>query len=188
MIKIFKCPICGCEEHYEFPFIRTVLHEDNNLRSFIKHRIELGAYSDASISVNEFESNISAYLCKECDHVDFFAEGMLNDIQKDKERLKGLIDKQETLISPLMKQEKPLQAKIAKLDEQIADAAKLLKDENITIKKHKELREESTKMAVEKHKLEDELRSIQRKIEPHRAEIMDLKNQLSKVEQEKPSK
>ena len=82
--KLFKCPICGCNEHYGIGVVgekqteRIWVKEEkyggghyetnvNMPRTLLYHELTTRAL-EGSVSL-EVGSNVNAYLCKECGYV-----------------------------------------------------------------------------------------------------------------------
>ena len=99
MSKSFKCPICGCTEHYEIGSVGSKLEQwlgsgysddprriiVTEQRALLDHEFSISGDASGSCSLN---ANFEAYLCKKCGHVQLFAEDMLRAIKFDEERAK----------------------------------------------------------------------------------------------------
>ena len=89
MANGYKCPICGCTEHYSIPAVGR----EEISRSLVKYEFDI--YGDAYIRKAEVSFDANIRLCKNCGHMDLFNEGMLEEIKKDEQELSKLVSSKE---------------------------------------------------------------------------------------------
>ncbi len=187
MSKVLKCPICGYGNHFVIPFLDTNLDKSVKRRYLIEHTITLSQYSDASIGINKYDSYITAHVCKKCGHIELYAEKLLKEIASGKERLNEMIGIRKKELPSLKKEINALESKLKQIDENLSTIEKSLIDENITIKRHKELEEEYKHLQQDKYSAKSKIDSVKNKLTPIESEIAKLNSKLSKISEEKPS-
>lgn len=161
-MKDYKCPICGCTEHYQVPFVKELhgggdygySYSVSKTLMFNKHKnnvvetyrgIICGECSDGKYT--------TTYLCKGCGHVDLFAEALLKKIKADDATYTEEVEKLSEEVSELTKKVEQLRKEEEKLLTRCEELGQLIKSEDITIRQQKEYKEELTKCGDKYHEL-----------------------------------
>ena len=105
--KTFKCPICGCEKHYYVEFVGP---ETDFYPITMRTRDVEG---DLSEKENDFDVHFETYICKECGHIEMFAEDRLMKVLQETE------DTVEQADTELKKEIKQLEKEIVKLKKEV---------------------------------------------------------------------
>ena len=141
MGKEFKCPICGCSEHFE---IGATGKDDFNL---ITYKNELKGEVWGELIIN---GNFNVYLCKKCGHVDLFNTEMVEEINKQN---KVVDEKAESIINEINRingKIKSIKEKTEPVLKRIDELKQLLKSEDITIRQQKSYQQELDQLEEKK--------------------------------------
>lgn len=142
----FKCPICGCEEHYGIRSIATAERTDRyeHGKYVYEYPTSLLVYNlkisgDASFDHCEIGANFETFICQKCGHVDMFVspeelKKKLSDYEKQNIELDSEISKVMSELEDFDKQHKDVLKQISQIN------MKLSSDE-ITVREQKELTE-----------------------------------------------
>ena len=173
--KKFKCPICGCNEHYLVGSVGSSKEE----RALLEYHLSTGTQTYVEFSL---KGSFKPYICKKCGHVELFAEEMLKSIQDDKlnffklvNEAKGKIKEKRDNIESLTKEKEKLESRLIELN-------KFLDSEDITVKQQKEYLEE--KKSIEERldlTVGKSIRLLSRELEPLEKELKDLEERLENV-------
>lgn len=110
-MKKFKCPICGCMEHFPIKFIGEIKKEwiqNRNCPGEWKITKERALFNEDFCipdGSHSLESSFEVYICKECGHADMFNEHMAKEIDL---KIKELMNKKKelkTILKELKKKE-----------------------------------------------------------------------------------
>lgn len=185
MVKEFKCPICGCTEHFVIDGFKRNVAEGYGNQTTYKVKIALinyteESYGEGGTSIN-FDVNGGIYLCKNCGHVDFFSEGLLETIQKHSKQIQEKIEILKFEYDRASKQYAELEGDLPKKKNRLLELDELLKSDEITVKQQKEYQNEYARVKDEISKDEKRLAPIARSIEDLQKEIDGLKGKLENV-------
>ena len=192
MSKSFKCPICGCTEHYEIGSVGSKLEQwlgsgysddprriiVTEQRALLDHEFSISGDASGSCSLN---ANFEAYLCKKCGHVQLFAEDMLRAIKFDEERLSSEIAAKQKEVKELNDKAASLDSEKAKIEKRLNELNSLLKSEDITVKQQKEFTLEKEEAQKRLRDIEKENKLISPNLEKALAELEKLKDRLDNV-------
>ena len=137
MSKSFKCPICGCEKHYQISSVGDV--KDLSLIGFCSCVLATEGYV-------ECEAHFDAFVCKNCGHVDLFAEDIKNALNMKENELQKQIDSLEQLLKNRKDEYEKIHLLIEPIQKEINDIKAGLKDEEKTVKEHNQLIEKLQKL------------------------------------------
>lgn len=168
MSKTYKCPICGETEHFPVESFSGSWHGGNRETSLFE-----GVGLEGHIL-----ANYSAYVCKNCGHVDFFAPSIAaklsvakserdTRIRQAEEALERAKAERQNALAPLLEEEE-------RLKKRLLEIAPLLSSDEITIKRHHELEEERVR-------IESRMREIAQKKVPFDRKVRDAEGELEKA-------
>ena len=161
--KKFKCPICGCEEHYQLKALKFDYGKTFKQDSLLDVKL-IARELEGSINLN-VESNAEAYLCKNCGHVELFAEDLLLKIKKEELDILNNNNEVNQKLEKLSIEKEQLTKELPLKEKRMIELDKLLKSEDITIRQQREYQEERNELANQIRRLPDELKSLERNIE-----------------------
>ena len=162
----FKCPICGCEDHYQINFVNQFKETKSESgptygssprfyevvnRCIINYSLETH-YLDGSVGIS-IGSCANAFLCKNCGYINLFAQNLLSNIKNDETKFK----------------------------DELSELEKLLESEDITVKQQKEFKEEKEKKTNELKKIRYEIENHEKELEKLDAKIDEAKAKLDSV-------
>ena len=196
----YKCPICGCTEHYELIGSGTP-HEEHHVeskynkegkveihnsrlespKSLLLTKIKLSSYSEASIAEFFVNLNASVYICKKCGHIDLFNPLLVENIKKEEKELQVEIAAKEKQLIELEQADKASREELDKIVEKLKELNKKLSDENITIKQHNAYKEEAKKLGEDEPKIRHNHQVSSLSKEKLEKEIADLRQKLKDV-------
>lgn len=192
-MKKFKCPICGCMEHYPMSFIALPQRERTGTgytndpymttvkipRTILTYDFEISGDASGRFSL---EGAAEVYLCSECGHIEFFGESMLREINKEKEEFNTKIKELEKEIEELKNAlSSSNHNEYEKTKKRAKELAELLNSEDITVKQQREYKEESILVNSKMRELENVLSDIKRKIDKKTRELADVKSRAEKI-------
>ena len=158
----YKCPICGNNEYVEADILSTGvgceetvfekkygnLYERKVYHSFparglVNYSCSVSASDGISTTVNlVFNNNCSTKICTKCGFVSLHAlavaEGIIQDTALLKQKEEDLLKERESIVSEI----ESLKAELGSLPKKEVEISEQIQDENITIKKQKELQTE----------------------------------------------
>ena len=183
--KEFKCPICGCNEHYEIAIVDTPKYENIYVPNkkgggtWVESYHEPNAFISCELKTRELEgwidfdihSHVQAYLCKECSHITFFAPSLLKSIKWQEEADRKEREKINSKLVTFKNSRKESLEMIGSMSKRLEELEKLLSSEDITIRQQKEYKEEE-------QKLESEFKIIRKQLESLDKEIASLEQKL----------
>ena len=191
-MKEFKCPICGCTEHYPISLIENPTKEtiggpysDNPYRTIIKTPRTLLSY-EFSISGDAsglFALNGSAevYLCAKCGHIELFGENMLARLNRDKQTYESKINELKDELDKLDKEVSSLKSESELLKEKLVKLGKLLASDEITVKQQREYKEESVTIKSKCNELDQSLKVALTEIEKKQKELSETEDRAKKI-------
>ncbi len=169
--KKFKCPICGCKEHYLVSIAgykkndrvyenNRWVEKDGTPKSILFYEVNTWNLSQGTVDLSA-GSNAEAYLCKECGHIDLFSDTLLNYLKRTEEddrrkqqeatlRLNNLTVKKNTLI-----------ASITPKENRVKELGQLLSSEDITIRQQKDYKAELSQLTEELSDLRKQLNALE---------------------------
>ena len=185
----YKCPVCGCTEYYSLSGSSTSTHstfngthnENDGSKSLIS--ADLDIYCAEHLDIRSFGVSLNAEvcLCKNCGHIDLFNESRVRHFQSEKERLDNELRAKESELSNLKEEQKKIENELASMRERTQAIAKLLTDEDITIRQHKELEQEAQEINSKRPQLEKRLAQLTNEIGQTEREYSSLSLKLGKV-------
>ena len=168
MPKKFKCPICGCTEHYN---IDSIGSKSFSLISY-SNDLHGDVYGGIDIS-----GNFETYICKECGHVQMFSEKLLKQLEKHNKGVDDEIKKLSNDLKIIKSKIDENQKQLLPMQKRIDELVELLKSEDITIKQQKEYKSELDKLSSENsvRRLNREIKYLNIDLEKKEKELQDLK-------------
>ena len=179
MAETFKCPICGCTEHYQ---LRTIYdasdYDENQPRALMTFVYKPDADNWSRLSLN---SHFCAYLCQKCGHVELFAKGMVDEINDQKNVLNKKIEETQLSIKELKAKKDTMKEEKAILQKRSKELSSLLKSEDITIRQQKQYSEEAKKISNAIDKIYRDSSSIDKEVDAKLQDLEKMKLLLERV-------
>ena len=174
MPKKFKCPICGCDEHFKINSISDSKRQNDF--SLISYFNSLHGDVYGSVDIN---GNFKTYVCKKCGNVQLFSEAMLSQLNEYSDKNKIEVKKISSDIKTLKEKIDEKQIELEPTQKRIDVLMALLKRDDITIKQHNEYEKELNNLCSDKI-----LKRIKREIDDLNRELERKENELEKVKKQ----